>query len=255
MFFVLSKLLSILISPLFWLVLTLLLWLLLKNKKWKKKFKISFVVLFFLFTNKFTALQFQRLWEVEGTKIENVDNDYDVAIVLGGMAEFNNDLNRISIRKGSDRIWNAIRLYKMGKVKKILISGDDGQLIDKGLNEAQTFKKHLIELGIPEEDILTEIQSKNTYENAKMTYEVLKDHQLTNKKILLITSAMHMKRAAACFKNQGLTFDVYTTDHNTGSFYFDFGQIFIPDAHAIELWNQLFHEWAGYVIYKILGYA
>lgn len=255
MFFILSKILSILIHPLFWLIISLLTWIFIKTKKWKKCIKVTFIVLFFLFTNKFLVIQFQRLWEFKGSPIEKINVEYDVAVVLGGMAEYNNDLKRTQLSNGGDRIWNALRLYHLGKVKKILISGADGKLLDQSLNEARAFKKDLILFGVPEVDILIEDRSKNTHENAVFTAELLRKENLHHQKILLITSAMHMKRALACFEKEGLNVDTFPTDHNTGSFYLDWGQLLLPDVKAITLWHQLFHEMTGYIVYKIMGYA
>ncbi|MDX1350998.1 MAG: YdcF family protein, partial [Putridiphycobacter sp.] len=143
-----------------------------------------------LFSNTVIFLEFARLWEVDGQEIGSV-GQHDVGIVLGGMTEYNNDFDRLSIRRGGDRIWQAIQLYKLGKIKKILISGANGHLIDKGLQESIQLKKDLVILGIPEEDIITECISKNTYENAIESRKVLA--QLNTKpSVLLITSAMHM---------------------------------------------------------------
>lgn len=255
MFFILSKILALFIHPLFWIVFSLLMWLFLKNRKWKKRSKIAFLICFFLFTNKFTALLFHHAWEADGTKTEELAEDYDIAIVLGGMAKYDYDLERIILHKGADRIWNAIRLYKLGKVKKILVSGADGKLLDESLNEAQAFKKDLLILGIPEEDVLIEDQSRNTYQNAAYSKELLVELGMEDHKLLLITSAMHMNRASACFEKQGLDFDTFAVDANSGDFYFDLGHLLIPDQHAIELWHQLFHEITGYIVYKMVGYA
>ena len=208
-----------------------------------------------MFTNRFAALLLHHAWEADGTKTEQLSDDYDVAIVLGGMSKYDNDLERMILHKGADRIWNAIRLYKLGKVKKILVSGADGKLLDESLNEAQAFKKDLLILGIPEEDVRIEDQSRNTYQNAAYSKKLLVELGMENDKLLLITSAMHMKRASACFEKQGLTFDTFAVDANTGSFYLDWGHLLIPDQHAIELWYQLFHEITGYIVYKLVGYA
>ena len=71
-----------------------------------------------------------------GTKLNDVEQ-HDVAIVLTGMAEYNNDIETLTMRRQADRIWQAINLYKAGKVKKILISGDHGYISDRGLSEAK----------------------------------------------------------------------------------------------------------------------
>ena len=136
-------------------------------------------------------------WEVHGTKIEDV-GQYDVGIVLGGMFEYNNDLNVLSVRTHADRIWQAITLYKKGKIKKILISGASGYVSDRGLQEAVQLKEVLVDWGIPEKDLLVETVSRNTHENALETKNVLETSYPHLEKRLLITSGFHMKRAEAC---------------------------------------------------------
>lgn len=254
MFFYLSKILSYAINPFNWLIILFLISIFAKTPKRKKRsFIIGFFVLI-LFTNNVVFLEFARVWEVEGTKIEEVGH-YDVAVVLGGMAEYNNDLERLSIRRGGDRLWQAIHLYHLGKVDKILISGDSGYMVDKGLKEASQFKSILLDEGIPNEDILVETVSKNTHQNAVESKKVL-DAIPGEESILLITSATHMKRSIGCFEKAGFNeFGTFSTDHFTGptrGYYFD--QYIIPNESVLTDWHKLIHEWVGYLTYWIMGY-
>tara|TARA_B110000211_G_C13981471_1_gene509597 strand:- start:125 stop:892 length:768 start_codon:yes stop_codon:yes gene_type:complete len=254
MFFYLSKLLSFLIDPFIWVLILLAVSLLTKGKFLKNKSFIASLFVLILFSNNVVFLETIRLWEEEGTKIENVKH-HDVGLVLGGIAEYNNDLKRLSIRRGGDRIWQAIHLYHIGKIDKILISGDSGYLIDKGLNEAIQLKELLVQEKIPSADILIETVSKNTYQNAFESKKVL-DLTPENESVLLITSSLHMKRSKACFKKVGfINFDTFTTDHYTGSsrnYYFD--QYIIPSVSVFVDWNRLIHEWLGYLAYWVVGY-
>ena len=254
MFFYLSKLLSVLFNPFIWGLILLVISLLSKKIKLKKKSFSSSILILVFFSNTVIFLEFTRLWEEEGTKIENVKH-YDVGVVLGGIAEYNNDLERLSIRRGGDRIWQAIHLYHIGKIDKILISGDSGYMVDKGLNEAIQLKALLIQEKIPKEDILVETVSKNTYQNAFETKKIIEGIPEIES-VLLITSALHMKRSKACFKKVGFTnFDTFTTDHYTGSsrnYYFD--QYVIPNESVLMDWDRLIHEWVGYVTYWMMGY-
>ena len=253
MFFYLSKILSFGISPFNWLILCLLIAVLTKKSKRKKIFfGLSFSILFF-FTNSFIFLEFARGWESKGTKIENVKH-YDVGVVLGGMAEYDNNLDRLSIRRGGDRLWQAIHLYHLGKIDKILISGDNGFMIDDGLKEALQFKEVLIDEGIPESDILVESVSKNTYQNALETKKKL-DATQENESVLLITSALHMKRSKACFEKVGFkNFGIFTTDHFTGEErQFQLDHMIVPNESNFTTWNALIHEWVGYFSYWVTG--
>lgn len=254
MFFLLSKLLLFLLSPATWMMACFLGALFLKREQWRKRLKWSALVIFIVFSNNVLFLEFCRLWEVPGKRIEQVEK-YDVGIVLTGMAEYNNDLSVLSIRRGADRIWQAITLYKKGKISKIFISGDHGYVTDRGLHEAKQFKAVLVDWGIPETDIITEDLSKNTYENAVETKKILQRSYPHLQKRLLITSGLHMKRAAACFDKIDFSCDTYSTDLHTGkkrNYYWD--QYIVPDFSVFVDWTKLTKEWFGYLTYDIVGY-
>lgn len=254
MFFILSKALLFLLSPFTWFMLCILCAFFLKNDKWRKRCKWSALVLFILFSNSAIFLEFSRMWEVPGTKISSVKK-YDAGIVLTGMAEYNSDLNELSIRRGADRIWQAMTLYHKGKIKKIIITGDSGYITERGLHEAKQMKEVLVGWGIPETDIITEEISRNTHENAVETKKLIDRSYPHLEKLLLITSGMHMRRAKGCFEKAGLTCDVFSTDLYTGpkrNYFWD--QYIIPDVSTFSDWNQLNKEWVGYIAYDIIGY-
>lgn len=254
MFFILSKALLFLITPFFWLGLAVLGAIFLKNEIWKKRMKWTSIGIFIFFTNSVIFSLFCSLWEVPGTKIPEV-KQHDVAIVLGGMSEYNNDLEELTIYRQADRIFQAITLYRTGKVKKILISGDTGYITDRGLHEARQMKSILVKWGFPAEDILTEEISKNTHENAVESVKVLRKHP-DLKSYLLVTSGTHMKRSLACFKKEGLNCTPFSTDlltNQTGSFHWD--QYFVPRMDNFSYWNKLIKESVGYVAYAMAGYV
>lgn len=255
MFFILSKALLFLLSPLTWIVAALIFVLFSKNPKTKNIAIWTTFSLFIFFSNTFIFLEFTRLWEVPGKKIETLDSCYDAAIVLTGMVEYDNDLERLSIRRGADRIWQALTLYHQDKVKKILISGDHGYVSDRGLHEAKQLKELLVSWGIPKEDIITEEKSRNTYENAIETKKLIDDKYPQLKNNILITSGRHMKRAKACFDNVGLECETYSTDLFTGNsrnYYWD--QYIIPDFNTLLEWNYLLKEIVGYIVYDVQDY-
>lgn len=253
MFFFLSKTLLVFLSPFFWFIVCTGIFFFWPNAVYKKRARIAAVALFFFFSNTLIFLEFCRMWEVHGTPMEEVKT-YEVGIVPGGMSEYNNDLKTLSLRRGGDRIWQALTLYKKGKIKKILLTGDNGYIADRGLHEAEQMKSVLVEWGIPEKDILTETVSKNTHENALETRKLLTISYPHVEKCLLITSGTHMRRALACFERESVHCDPFSTDLYTGperSFFWD--QL-LPDAETFILWNMLIKEWVGYVTYDIVGY-
>lgn len=254
MFFILSKLFYFLLNPFTWIVASFLVFILIKNAKWKKWAKITCITSLFFFSNTTLFLEFERQWEIHGTPIEQVQQ-YDVGIVLGGMFEYNTDLDELSVRRGADRIWQALNLYKAGKIKKILISGGSGYVTGRGLKEGIQLKKVLVNWGIPEQDIIQESKSKNTYENAVETKKILSTSYPHLEKFLLITSGQHMRRARAIFKKQEMNVDTFSTDLYTGpKREWNLEQMLIPSPLTIADWTSLIKEWVGFVVYDIVGY-
>mgnify|MGYP000046342122 CR=1 FL=1 len=254
MFFVLSKISYFFISPFTWLILVIAGILFLKKSRWKKRVKYAAVVIALVFSNSFIFKEAVRLWEVPAVSIDKLEH-HQVGIVLGGMFEYDNDTERLSIRRGGDRIWQAIDLYKLKKIDKLLLSGDHGFVSDRGLHEAQQLKSVLVRWGIPKKDILIEENSKNTYQNAKFTAQLLKTSYPHFDSFVLITSAKHMKRAQACFEQQNLAVTPFSTDPFVGSeraYHWD--EFIVPNVRNFQYWFSLNKELLGYVVYDAMGY-
>ena len=101
------------------------------------------VGIFLFFTNSVIFSEFCRLWEVPGTKIEILEK-HDVGIGLGGMFEYNSDLDQLSIRRQGDRFIQAVTLYKTNKISKLLITGEAVYIRERGLKEARNLLDLLI---------------------------------------------------------------------------------------------------------------
>lgn len=252
MFFVLSKILAFLTQPYVWIIGCLVAAYFVGRKTRKKRLVWLAGGLFIFFSNQVIFDEFVRQWEVPGIK-ESQLQEHDVAIVLGGMAAFNKDLGRLSFGPSSDRIIQALSLYKAGKVKKILLCGDSGALNDDGLDEARQLKDLVVKLGFPEEDVWIETESVNTHENALFAADVLKKYpEYTD--YVLVTSAMHMKRSLACFENVGIHCTPYSVDHITGKRWFSFKRLFVPSLNTLRTWHWYTHEVIGYWTYALMGY-
>ncbi|HRS54707.1 MAG TPA: ElyC/SanA/YdcF family protein, partial [Bacteroidales bacterium] len=75
-----------------------------------------------------------------------------------------------------------------------------------------------------------------------------------NGNFLLITSAIHMRRALGCFKKQDINVMPYSTDKITGKRRWDILYLISPNIQAIVKWQNLIHEVIGYYIYRLMGY-
>lgn len=191
-------------------------------------------------------------WEPNAIQNEELKDSYDYGIVLSGMVWYDSKTQRTNFLQSSDRIWQAVRLYKEGRIKKILITGGAAGFFEKDTIESVLLKNFLIKIGIPNSDILTEEQSRNTRENAMYTAEILQNKPYSN--LLLITSASHMRRANGCFNKVGLHCDIYPTDHYSGARKYNFDHLFVPNARTLFNWNAYIHEIFGIISYKASGY-
>jgi len=253
MFFYLSKILMFLISPLVWIFSLLAYGLITKNKTRKKWLLILSAVFFYIFSNAFIVDELFRWWEVPAIKQEAITKPYDYGILLGGMISYDVQFKRINFSHSTDRLLQTIELYHLKKIKKIVISSGSGSILNQNEKEATLLKEYLVNTGIPEGDIISEAESKNTRENAINTAELLKD-SLNGKNCLLITSAFHMKRALGCFQKAGIAVDPYSTDRYSGRRKFVLDHLLIPNSGALVQWSLFIHETIGYLTYKLMGY-
>jgi len=246
MFYIVSKLLAFLIKPIIW-VFILLIGALIKAKR--RKLLIYAISIFWVFSNGFLADEAARVWETSPKSISSLTHNYKYGIVLGGYSSYNKAIEHIDFNDSGDRLISAIELYKLGKIDKIILSGGNGELINNGMKESEWSKSFLINMGVESKDILLENNSRNTMENAKNTAILIKRD--ISQTLLLITSANHMKRAKFCFKRNNFNIDCYPTDCTNSNITLSFDYLFIPNTDALEKWGSLFHEWIGYIVYRI----
>jgi SanA protein len=86
-----------------------------------------------------------------------------------------------------DRVLTGVELYRAGRVKKLLMTGDRQS---DAYDEPAAMKKMAMELGVAESDIVLDNDGKRTYDScyrAKEIFEV--------KKAILITQDYHQPRA------------------------------------------------------------
>ncbi|MEQ9290196.1 MAG: YdcF family protein [Cyclobacteriaceae bacterium] len=252
MFFVISKLVSTLIMPIS-LISTLFI-ISFFFKKRRKLFLGLGVFLLLFFSNPFLANMVMRWWEVPAIRIDSISEPYAAGVVLCGVTDTRQQPNdRVHFLKGADRIVHAVQLYKEGKIRKILVSGGSGDLLHPEEDESQDMYQFARMCGVRKRDILLENKSRNTHQNAQLSKKILEEEKIQDK-ILLITSAFHMRRARGCFEKEGVAVDIFSTDLNSGEIEFSPIDSIVPNVGAISTWTILFKEWIGIAAYKVVGY-
>jgi uncharacterized SAM-binding protein YcdF (DUF218 family) len=255
MFFFLSKALYFLIQPLNWIAGLLLFSLFSKNQKWKKRTKVAAVVLLLFFSNNFILNQMIRSWETDIVPVSALDQDYDIGIVLGGYSNLRKlPRDRFHFSDNANRLTQALELYKQGKVKKLLLTGGSGSLMQKMPSESREIVPFLLKMGVAENDLIIDPFARNTRENAVYTKKIL-EQDYPGASCLLITSAVHMRRSKACFKKENIQFTPYSTDVMSETSLSSPAKFIIPNPGGFRRWEALIKEWVGYAVYKVMGYV
>jgi len=254
MFFVLSKLLNFLLAPLIWILALFIYGLFTKLDKRKKWLLWSALALLIIFTNPFLANQAMKKLEMPYKNISEINRVYDFGIVLGGMASWDAKYQRITFAGASDRLEQAIYLYKSGRIKKFLLSGGSGSTIKPDDREMKFIQDYLLEVGIPEADMVVESNSRNTHENAKFVAEMMNGKEAS---FLLITSAFHMRRAAGCFRKAGMNAFTWPVDRISmpEDEELNIQNVLLPSAECLASWSVILKEVVGYSVYRLMGYC
>lgn len=151
----------------------------------------------------------------------------------------------------SDRVWHAARLYEAGKAPVVVASGGTLPWKNQAFREAPIMKQLLVDWGVPADSILTESNSANTHQNAVNTAALLKEKDID--RVLLVTSALHMRRALATFRSAGVNATPAATDYRAVA-----GTTtildWVPSAGALQGSTATIREYVGYVVYWWRGW-
>jgi uncharacterized SAM-binding protein YcdF (DUF218 family) len=151
---------------------------------------------------------------------------------------------------GRVRTETAARYYHQGPPVPILVSGGavNPQIDPEPV--ADLMRDFLLRLGVPREQILVERTSKTTYENASESARMLKERGIS--RILLVTGASHLPRAAACFRKQGLDVVPAGCYYQSTGWHLSWYHL-QPAVEPLSQFHEAVHEWLGLVWYRLVG--
>jgi uncharacterized SAM-binding protein YcdF (DUF218 family) len=255
MFFYLSQFLSFLVMPLTLVILLFLCGMILLHKRVGKKLLWLGVALLLFFSNVYLANYAMYLWEPDFKAMDGLP-EYEIGIVLTGVTNLNKTAyDRTFFNKGADRATHAMQLYKLGKIRKILITGGQGLNPTNPNAEADLLANFMVVAGVPKKDILIENKAVNTRENALFTRDMLEAGGFDlQSEAILITSAFHMKRSKACFDRVGIPTVTFPVDYYASDPQLTFKSLIQPSPDALKNWHILVKEWVGLAAYKAAGY-
>ncbi|BAY21620.1 hypothetical protein NIES2100_13760 [Calothrix sp. NIES-2100] len=128
-----------------------------------------------------------------GNKVDTTKAD--AAIVLGA-AVWGDEPSPVF----RERINHAINLYKNQHVNQIIFTGGVGEPNEAA--EAIIGKNYALARQVKLNDILTETESRTTYQNLKNARAVVATYKLN--KFLIVSDPLHLKRAVLMARNLGM---------------------------------------------------
>jgi uncharacterized SAM-binding protein YcdF (DUF218 family) len=153
----------------------------------------------------------------------------------------------------ADRLWFAMELYRAGRAPTLVLSGGTAQWSTSDQPEAETMADFLAQAGVPRAAMLLDSDSLTTHENALRTQQILAAHGI--RRVLLVTSALHMRRALATFARAGIDAIAAPTDFEAVPRRGASVLQWIPDVSALEGSTRALKEYAGLWIYRLQGWA
>jgi uncharacterized SAM-binding protein YcdF (DUF218 family) len=212
---------------------------------------IPFMLLWVIST---PAVSFFALGTLEWAYPERYDRpeSIDAIVVLGGYVDPPNE-TRPHAELGCDslsRCLHAAKLYRDGPECPVVLTGGDMEPDEPGPTIAEAMGQFLAQYGIPERDLLLETKSESTYENATETRKLLESRDV--RRIVLVTGAIHLRRAEMCFRKQG--FEVVPSGCSYSASQFEWSvSMFLPSLGAAGAVDSVLHEWLGIIYYRMLG--
>jgi uncharacterized SAM-binding protein YcdF (DUF218 family) len=173
-------------------------------------------------------------------------------VVLGGGFEGGINLVRggYELNSGGDRYVEAAALARRFPEARIVISGGTGTLFLEGEEDASTAVRLFEALGVARERLILEGKSRNTYENAVFTKELVTPQP--GDTWLLVTSAFHMPRSMALFRKAEFPVTPWPVDYRTSG---EEGIGLFTDnpVDSLQTATLGIREWIGLIAYWLTG--
>lgn len=258
MFVFISKLLSPLVYPLglsfgLWVAAGVLRWRC--RRRWSDRLVWAGVGVVVFFSNPGVA----------GVLLGSLENDFelvapqdaprvDAIVVLGGVTAAPIPPRRtVEVHDSFDRLLHGLRLWKAGRAPVLVLSGGViTYLVGSDVPEADRLATLAAEYGVPRQALLLERTSRNTRENAVHTARLLADRGL--ERVLLVTSASHMRRAYGAFRAAGVEAIPAPTDIQVVPRPWSPARL-LPDTEALRASSRAIKEYVGLLAYWLRGWV
>ena len=258
----LSKFLPVFVYPLgLACLLILVAFLLVRRPQWQRACLALALLALWLGSNPWVALGLARSLEWRYLPPEPLPTAEVIVLLGGGTLPAEYPRTIVEVNSAGDRVLYAAWLYNQGVADAILLSGGNISWSNIQDSPAEQMAELLEMMGVPAEALWLEPDSRNTYENAQYSAEILKEQGI--ERLLLVTSALHMPRSVGLFEAQGFEVIALPTDYTvteagwqelwSGSLE-SYILGFLPSASSLSLTTRALKEYMGMFFYSIRGW-
>ena len=221
----------------------------------KVKFIYSALIFLIIFSNGLFADILWRLLEHPWERLDySLVAPSDGIVVLSGGRQLPPGNTKIIEWYDPDRFLAGIDLYKANKSNRLIFTGGINPLTSDLPPEGDIYIKEAVSMGLPKEDLYTTYPVNNTLQEAKAIKKLLKDEiPLIQKKIILVTSAYHMKRAKKVFESEGISVQPYPVDFKSSRSFISSLRNplkWMPDSYYLYQSSSAIREIIGRIIYR-----
>ncbi|MBI3453226.1 MAG: YdcF family protein [Rhodospirillales bacterium] len=177
----------------------------------------------------------------------------DGIIMLGGEIDQFRTLSRgqPALYGGASRLIAFAALAKHYPDARLVFTGGSGQMLRQEQSEAEAMRIVFAMVGLDPNRVTFEDRSRNTYENAILTFRLVEPPP--EETWLLVTSARHMPRSMGVFRRAGWKIVAYPVDFLTeATLRWRFALSFDNGLGKLETGLR---EWTGLVVYYLLGHT
>lgn len=248
MFYALSKILDVLLSPLTWALILTLLGLVRRYDKWTRWAPVAAAFVLYVFSIAPVSNALARHLERSATRSIRDGVVYDAVILLGGCVSHGatQSWNVPSYNDSAERLFTTFDLLRSGRARSVIVSGGRRDANDPVV-EAHVLGKQLEDWGIDPARIVLEDRARNTRENATESKRLATERHFQS--LLMVTSARHVKRALQSFRTVGLDVDTLPVDYRS----FDPKQVplsILPRSEDLDVSVHALREIFGGWVYK-----
>ena len=176
-------------------------------RQWGKRWLTALAILYYFLSTPFIADRLaQGLYHgySQVTDATQLREATAIVVLSGGSANYRARGHNLNVPSGASalRALEAAHVYTLlDNNPLIILSGGIPDTRYQLSPEAEAMSNVLIEIDIPDDRIVLEPRSQNTYEQAVNVSELLEEHGVAE--FVLVTSPTHMRRAQSAFAAQG----------------------------------------------------